>query len=482
MANHDEQPQSWRDRLFGENRVEAADTPETLETDTAVPVADEQVGLQADTHEAEAPDAEAYGDELPATDASHEATGPDFIEPEAVESTVVEPEASGPGESDAAATGHEDQQRAWQAAFDGDDSPQTAEYRPSPASAPDPEGDVEPQVVLPSSLRGDNPTGEMEAQEAEAEQSPELVEPARPQLSLRRRARAIEDAKEAERVVHGEEEEPPLGDPSLSDLVKQDASVATSPTSATEPTRVFEAQELGADDHAIQDAVVNEAAQPVVPAAQPAPQPEATQVLPTAAENETDTLSEQQGVQFVEEPEGPRKRGARGTGLWVTVVSTLVFAGLAGLLLALWNNINIGLPPFALDYFVAAWLTPAVIFSTTAFLLAYLLLNLIVNRAGWWAHVLGGFLVALVVYGATALGLNFEYNGGWEAGFREIFTFTRAGVWEAAISPIAIAAFILAREVPIWFGGIVARRGRKQRRRYESELADHREQYGLDEE
>ena len=44
------------------------------------------------------------------------------------------------------------------------------------------------------------------------------------------------------------------------------------------------------------------------------------------------------------------------------------------------------------------WLLPSYLLPVIVFFLAYWLLTLIVNRAGWWAHVLGGFIVALKSY------------------------------------------------------------------------------------
>lgn len=409
MTDQNDQPQGWRDRLFGENRAETEDASATEE------------------------------------ESANEAS---------------QPEGDVADEQQDDAAPHEEQQRAWQAAFDGDDSPSTAEYRPSPASAPAPDAEVEPQVVLPSSLRGDNPTGEMD--EVDDEASPELVEPARPQLSLRRRERAIEDAKEAERAVSGEEEPP------LADAVQEDAAS----TAAEEPHAGDEQDTAVADEPTrAMDAVEFET--------------EAVGEETVQTESEADAtarfVAQQQSAQFVEEPEAPRKRGARGTGLSVALLSTVVFAGLFGVLI--YGYLFLVTSPEAFDpnVIVELWLFPSLIFASIAFLLGYVLLTLIVNRAGWWAHVLGGFLVALLVYAAAVVGLNFEANGGWDAGIGEILTFTREGVRESVFAPVAFIAFVLAREVPIWLGGIVGRRGRKQRERYEAELAEHRERYGLDE-
>ncbi|WP_293698772.1 hypothetical protein [uncultured Agrococcus sp.] len=414
MTDQNDQPQGWRDRLFGENRAE--------------------------TEDASAAEQES-----------------------ANETTRPEGEVADERQDDAAQ--HEEQQRAWQAAFDGDDSPSTAEYRPSPASAPAPDAEVEPRVVLPSSLRGDNPTGEMD--EMDADSSPELVEPARPQLSLRRRERAIEDAKEAERAVSGDEEKP------LADAVHEDAAQEPAAEAHAEDTVAVDEQETVVVDESTRamDAVEFETE----------PTPEETVQTEPEADATARFVAQQQATQFVEEPEAPRKRGARGTGLSVALLSTVVFAGLFGVLIYGYLFLVTSPETFDPNVIVELWLLPSLLFASAAFLIGYIILTLIVNRAGWWAHVLGGFIVALLVYAATVVGLNFEANGGWDAGFGEILTFTREGIRESVFAPVAIIAFVLAREVPIWLGGIVGRRGRKQRERYDAELAEHRERYGLNE-
>lgn len=348
-----------------------------------------------------------------------------------------------------------DSPRAWQAAFDGDEAAKTAEYRPTPESAPSPESEVEPQVVLPSSLRGENPTGEMDQLD---EPSPELVEPARPQLSLRRRERAIEDAKEAERAVRGDEE-PELPAESAPDAAAE-TPMEAHPASASTPPVIVD--------------TVDQPTQAMPAVTEPAStQPAATE---PAAETRVMDESRLGGPApeerfFVEQPEEPRKRGARGVGFGVALLSTVVLAGLLGL--AAYGLAYLFTRDFDPNMIVTVWLQPQFVFPVVGFFIAYVLLTLIVNRAGWWAHVLGGFVVAAIVYAAAVWGLVYAANGGWETGFGGLFDFPRAAVIDAVLHPVAIAAFILAREVPIWLGGIVARRGRKQRNRYRAEVEEY---------
>ncbi|OYX56273.1 MAG: hypothetical protein B7Y93_03940 [Micrococcales bacterium 32-70-13] len=154
-------------------------------------------------------------------------------------------------------------------------------------------------------------------------------------------------------------------------------------------------------------------------------------------------------VVFVQAPQPPKKRGARGVGALVALLGAGLFAAAYALLVLLIGIIE---PRYGVTGAIET--IGSVIFwvPVLVFFLSYLLLIVIVNRAGWWAHVLGGFVVAVLVW---------------------------VGFVGAAI--IAIAA----REVPIWVGGLVARRGRTARARneanraaYEQELAEHRATIG----
>lgn len=429
---------TWRDRLFGGSSAgDQNEAPEAVE-ETQAPEAPEAVETPAAVEE------------------------PEAIEtPEATEA----PEQEAPAEVDDVS-----EQRAWQAAFDGDDKEPTAEYRPSP-STPAPDAEVEPQVVPPSTLRGANPTGEMDAVE-----SPELVEPARPQLSLRRRERAIADAREAEAALAEDPAEAaePVNEPAAAEPVAEDPVVAESEDTATtaipaqaeaegQQTRVLETQ-----DHRPDPA---EEPTVVAPVVAPTPRQEPVAAEQAAREDQVDDIL------FVEQPEEPRKRGARGVGFVVVLLSTLVFGGLFGLAMVgadyLFNA------QFDAGMLLTVWLTSEWLFAVVAFFVSYWLLTLIVNRAGWWAHVLGGFIVALITYAAFIFASNFEHNGGW-ADLGNFFVFTRDGIVPHLLSAAAVLAFVLAREVPIWLGGIVSKRGRKQRERYNAELEEYRRQTETD--
>ncbi|MBX0301785.1 hypothetical protein K2F54_17615 [Cryobacterium sp. 1639] len=211
------------------------------------------------------------------------------------------------------------------------------------------------------------------------------------------------------------------------------------------------------------------ASQPVgQPAAQAAPQP-------------TQQYTQQQPSQqfaptpiYVTAPTAPKKLGNRAVGILIGLIATAVFAGIYALVaffISAAGAANIG---DATARFTDFLVLPVFYVPVIFFFLAFALLVAVLNRAGWWAYVLGGFLVAIVVY--------FSYIGGallavqaWTLTASEASRFISTQ-W---LNPGAIAAAIMAREVPIWFGAWIARRGRSvtaknaaAREEYERQLAE----------
>jgi len=178
-------------------------------------------------------------------------------------------------------------------------------------------------------------------------------------------------------------------------------------------------------------------------------------------------------VVFVNAPQPPKNRGARGVGVLVALLGAVLFAvtyALLVLLIALIGS-SAGLAPALQFLSTVTFYLPVIIFF-----LSYLLLNLVANRAGWWAHVLGGFIVAVIVW-VGFVGSAIIAAGAFGAGGALV----GAIVLQQLTNPLGFAAAIAAREVPIWVGGLVARRGRTARARnadervaYEQKLADHR--------
>ncbi|PPL20049.1 hypothetical protein [Microterricola pindariensis] len=159
---------------------------------------------------------------------------------------------------------------------------------------------------------------------------------------------------------------------------------------------------------------------------------------------------------FVQAPIPPSPKGNRGAGILIGLLATLAFAILyAGstFLISLSQNPSVEKAGESFALFVSA---PVFYIPVLFFFGAFALLAAIVNRGGWWAYVLGGFAVAVIVY--------FSFIGGslltvraWELTPGQAGQFI-AGQW---LNPVAIVAAIAAREVPIWFGAWIAARGRK---------------------
>lgn len=229
-------------------------------------------------------------------------------------------------------------------------------------------------------------------------------------------------------------------------------------TTAEQPVVEPVADEPADATPAAEPAVVAPADAPVTPATKAAAEPVAT---------------EQPSVVFVTAPQPPKKRGARGVGALVVVLSTLLFAAVYAVLvfiIALVGSSN-GLVQAVQFLSSVNYYVPVIVFF-----FAHLLLVIIVNRGGWWAHVLGGFFVALVVW-VGFVGAALISAGAVGAASSVV----SAIVLQQLTNPLGFAAAIAAREVPIWVGGMVSKRGRTARARnveaqaaYERELAEHR--------
>lgn len=158
---------------------------------------------------------------------------------------------------------------------------------------------------------------------------------------------------------------------------------------------------------------------------------------------------------YVQAPSEPKPKGNRGFGILVSLLATVVFAVLYAGVLALLLVVNNGTVDTINDVVLKAPFWIPVIF----FFIGMVLLVTIVNRGGWWAYVLGGFAVAALVYASFLGGILIDQAAN-------ISPSEVAGVVQnALLSPAAVISFIIAREVPIWFGAWVAARGRKVRER-----------------
>ncbi len=185
---------------------------------------------------------------------------------------------------------------------------------------------------------------------------------------------------------------------------------------------------------------VDYAAPPVVPAAPSAAEP-------AAAVTQTPI--------YVQAPTPPKARGNRGAGVLIALLATLVYAGIYAVVAFIIAGVTSATVETATATFVEFAVRPVFYIPIIFFFLAFSLLIVLVNRAGWWSYVLFGFLVAVVVY--------FSYLGGalltvqaWNLTPEAAVRFL-SSQW---LNPGAIAAAVIAREVPIWFGAWISRRGR----------------------
>ncbi|NYF12883.1 hypothetical protein HDC34_001177 [Pseudoclavibacter sp. JAI123] len=160
-------------------------------------------------------------------------------------------------------------------------------------------------------------------------------------------------------------------------------------------------------------------------------------------------------------PVKPKKRGNRMFAVFVALVASVVFAALYLLAFALLRTaFNTGLDPIgeASEFAItAAFTVPVTVFAAFGVLWA-----LIVNRAGWWAYVLGGFLAAVLVAAGYYFGAALQQHLAdglpiTSIQLDEVLAKFRAS--EHLLS--ALVAAIAAREAFTWVGGIAAARGRR---------------------
>lgn len=204
----------------------------------------------------------------------------------------------------------------------------------------------------------------------------------------------------------------------------------------------------------------------VSPAYAEVPEPTVTYAPPVgvSGDAETQVVAAEPAVApapqpiFVQAPEAPRPLGNRGVAGAIGLLATVVFAALyLGVILALAtisgevNSQNI------VDVLLANLATWTFWVPVVTFFLAFWLLGAIINRGRWGKWVIFGFFVAAATYGGYLLGQLFQAPF-WRltpADGVELIT-------NQFFAPLAIAAFVIARELTIWFGAWVARSGARR--------------------
>jgi hypothetical protein len=160
---------------------------------------------------------------------------------------------------------------------------------------------------------------------------------------------------------------------------------------------------------------------------------------------------------YVHAPVPPRMRGNRGFGLLVAILAAVVFAVIYAVVVVIVMPMfaPAGAAGFDFTEFInaSAFLVPIAVFFV-----AFVLLVLLANRATWWAYIIGSLIVGVIVYFAT-IGIVLLLNN--------VVSMTTADAEKQfqalASKPWVIIAAIVAREMAIWFGALVASRGRRQR-------------------
>lgn len=170
-------------------------------------------------------------------------------------------------------------------------------------------------------------------------------------------------------------------------------------------------------------------------------------------------------VIVVDAPVAPRAIGNRGLGVALAFVATLVFVGLLFTAALMVNGLGAFL----------ALADPTFYFPALFFFIGTVLVSLVLNRAGWWSHIIGSVVVGVIVwFGSAALVLV-------SAGMLSMNQTEANDVYFASLfSPLSIISALLAREVAVWTGAILARRGRSLKvRNAEARAAFEREQAEL---
>ena len=191
---------------------------------------------------------------------------------------------------------------------------------------------------------------------------------------------------------------------------------------------------------------------------EPEPEPElASEAEPVVA------ATPAREVIFVDAPTPPRKRGNRGLSVLLAIPATFIFLGV---LIAIQYAVSGG----DLEYLRQ----PSFYFPALFLFIGLVLVGLVLNRSGWWSHIFGSIVVgAIVWFGSASLAL--VAAGMLSMTQPQANEFFYAQLFSAT----SIIAALLAREVAMWTGAVLARRGRALKVRnadahaaYEKEQAD----------
>lgn len=160
---------------------------------------------------------------------------------------------------------------------------------------------------------------------------------------------------------------------------------------------------------------------------------------------------------FVQAPEAPRPRGNRGAAGAIGLLAALAFAVLylaatLGLQL-LTDGLQIAEIGSAALSALTTW---GLWVPTVAFFFGFWFLGALINRGRWGHWVVWGLVVGVVAWVGHLLGVLIAAPFWMITGSESVDL-----LLNNVLAPLAIVAFVLGRELTIWFGAWVAARGRR---------------------
>ncbi|MGN6274107.1 MAG: hypothetical protein ACTHMQ_13570 [Protaetiibacter sp.] len=182
-------------------------------------------------------------------------------------------------------------------------------------------------------------------------------------------------------------------------------------------------------------------------------------------------------VVYVQAPTPPAPRHNRGFGVLISLLGTVAFALLYMGAAAVAFLVT---PGTRLESTFSGFLASEAFWvPVAAYAVFSIVFALIVNRAAWWAHVVGSLFVAVLTY-ATSLGIIALLHNVVAMTPDEAAVFFRA----LAGNALMLAALVIAREAALWFGLAISARGRRVKERnaadraaFEQSVADRRAEY-----
>lgn len=352
-------------------------------------------------------------------------------------------------------------------------APKRATYEPTP------DADQAAPATAPAASAAAEPATDTGAQVVEPPSSPV---PARGHLNHP----AEDSSDQQEAAVPAAEPQRPAAIAEPEPVVASDDDVAAAVArSSAQPGAT------AAGDATVDTASPVESATPVIVAAEAANTREAETAAPTvaygtapgeatAAATGVGAAAVAPGPQpvapiYLTRPEPPKKKSNRGVGILIALVGTVAFAALWAAAVLIVGSL---LTPS--DEFVPAlvqFFTGGPAFGlrgwapVLAFFIGMVVLIQILNRARWWAYILGGLFVAVFVY-FVYIGAGLIDAQYWQRNPNEFAILIRS----AWVNPFAVLAGVIAREVSIWTGAWLAARGRKLKARNAEAQADYEQQ------